>query len=157
MTRGNTAISHRQVKTSPKRQPKRVGRPGHRLRVGPMALYGVAICLAVMIALLYLSQYAVLAHLSLQINNLQEKVEALERENCNLEQRSAYLASLDRVERIAREDLGMVPFQEIRYLPRLNTNVEMDTKVVKSEEERAVSKLVNWIRPKTALAEGSEQ
>lgn len=121
-----------------------------------MALYGVAICLTVIIALLYLSQYAILAHLSLQINNLQEKVGTLERENRNLQHRTAYLASLDRVEKIARNDLGMVPFQEIRYLPVLDTNPEIDTKVVKLGDEKTVSQLANWIRPKTALAEGTE-
>ena len=103
------------------------------------------------------SQYAILAHLSLQINSLQGKVEALERENRNLQHQAAHLSSLDRVERIARHDLGMVPFAEIRYLPELNINTEIDTKEVKPGEEEIVSKLANLLRPKTALAEGFGQ
>lgn len=155
MTRGNTAVSHQQVKTSKTTQPKLVRRPGHRVRVGPMALYGTAICLAVVIALLYLSQYALMAHLNLHINNLRGKVATLERENRNLQHEAACLASLDRVERIARNDLGMVPFGEIRYLPGLKSDVEIDTEVVESEDENAFLKFAKWIRPKIALAEGT--
>ena len=157
MTRGNTAISGQQVEPRGKLPPAAAKGRGRRLRLGPMALYGGIICLTVLIALLYLSQYAILAHLSLQINSLQGKVEALERENRNLQHQAAHLSSLDRVERIARHDLGMVPFAEIRYLPELNINTEIDTKEVKPGEEEIVSKLANLLRPKTALAEGFGQ
>lgn len=161
MPRGNTApvyaFRQPQYQEQPVQVPAR--HRTHRLRLNPMALYGAVICITVLCALLYLSQFAVMAHMNLQIHNLREEVKSLERENRDLERQAAYLASLERVERLAREELGMIPSAQVRYIqlgepiqPVLAANPER-----KSGEKKPISLSAKWWRSlsPTAYAEGS--
>jgi cell division protein FtsL len=116
MTRGNTAPayqpSHYQA------QPVRVAkqRRVRRIRVRPIPLYGMAVSFVVLLAVLYLSQYAVLAHMNHQVYCLQRELDTLARVNSDLKREMARLSSLERIEEVAVGELGMVPAAEVRYI-----------------------------------------
>lgn len=154
ITRGNTAVAYQQTQGQEAAVERQV-RYQRRLRLSPMAVYGLVLALAVLIALLYLSQYALLAHLNLQINSMKGRIETLERENRDLERQAAHLASLERIERVAREELGMLPCQQVRYLavadsPSPANTPESHTQELKGDE--TVPRLAGWLRLKTAQA-----
>lgn len=159
ITRGNTAVAYQQTRRQEPVAERRV-RYQRRFRLSPMAAYGVVLILTVSLALLYLSQYALLAHLNLQIASMQGKIKTLERENRDLERQAAYLASLERIERVAREDLGMLPCQQVRYLAVADSISPDHTpapQVEQAEGHDPVSQLAGWLRPKTACAGSPER
>jgi cell division protein FtsL len=110
MTKGNTALSYQKSqKTTSKSQIS-------RLKISPISLCGIGVLLIVMLNIFYLSQYAILAHMNNHIRSLEKELDVLVRTNSDFRWEVANLGSLDRVERIAREELGMVPATEVRYV-----------------------------------------
>ena len=79
-------------------------------------------CLIVMgiflfIGLVYLRQRVQYAKLSYEINSLREIEKKLENENGYLQIRMEGLNSLSRIEKIAKEQLGLIVPKEIKMIP----------------------------------------
>ncbi|HHY36556.1 MAG TPA: hypothetical protein GX518_02575 [Firmicutes bacterium] len=154
ITRGNTAVAYQKPRVQEPHVQGRVWKQ-RRLRLSPMAVYGIVLALVVLTALLYLSQYALLAHLNLQISSMKGRIETLEREKRDLERQAAYLASLERIERVAREELGMIPCQEVRYLAVADSPAPVhgpEPQAGEAEEGETAARLAGWLLPKKAHA-----
>jgi len=78
-----------------------------------LAITGALLCPV----LLYLNQQVQYARLNYRLNSLKETQEKLENENKYLQARKNYLSSLERIESIARKQLGMVPAEKVILLP----------------------------------------
>ena len=75
----------------------------------------IIVCMLVMI-LLHINQYAQLSRKNLQIEKLKEKRNQLKTETAHLRLKVSKLMSLERIERIAKEDLNMKHPEEINYV-----------------------------------------
>jgi cell division protein FtsL len=158
ITRGNTATAYRQSLWQKEVNQESKKRSLLKSRVKPLALYSIAIGLLVLFALVYLSQYAFLAQLNQQIYSLRGEVKKLERQNRDLQRQVAGLASLDRVERLAREEIGMVASADIRYIVLDNDfspGVAADVEKTNPQDSSRTGKW--WQLSKSAFARGSIQ
>jgi cell division protein FtsL len=72
--------------------------------------------LAVAIALLQVIQTSSFAHTGQTLQQLETQKASLSAQTKNLEAEVAALSSLDRIDRTARDSLGMVPARNIEYL-----------------------------------------
>ncbi|HNW33500.1 MAG TPA: cell division protein FtsL [Candidatus Ozemobacteraceae bacterium] len=91
------------------------GTPGKRRRVRfsteIMFILSVVFCVA--LSIIYLSRYSTIRTLLLKENELNVKIETLERENRRLKQNLDTLSTPEGIERLARERLGLVRPEEI--------------------------------------------
>ena len=96
------------VRTLPQQQvqTRREARPAVKRR--PMAAIALTAVLCVALGLAFLAQSAVTARLAYQNARLDQQIRELQRENSELELRAEQLGSLERIERVATESLGMV-------------------------------------------------
>lgn len=77
--------------------------------------FGVASCIVALL-ILYLFQSMQFTELSYQLQQSKEELETLRKENFQLELEVANLSALDRIERIARDDLGMLDPNQMKYV-----------------------------------------
>jgi len=90
-----------------------------RRRLSPMACMAAGICLVTLlfcIGLSYIYVKALKAQLYYQINMNKQAVLTINAENDKLELEIARLKSLDRIEDIATQKLGMIKNPEVQYL-----------------------------------------
>lgn len=91
------ALPRQQVRSKAKARKKR-----------PMAAIALVAIIGVALGLAFLAQFAAKARLSYQNENLSQQINQLSRENSELELKIEELSSLERVERVATEKLGML-------------------------------------------------
>lgn len=85
-----------------RRKTKVVGKKRPMAAIALVAIVGVALGLA------FLAQFAATARLSYQNESLNQQIGQLSRENSELELKIEQLGSLERIERVATEKLGMI-------------------------------------------------
>ncbi|MGM0410672.1 MAG: cell division protein FtsL, partial [Bacillota bacterium] len=73
------------------------------------------IVIAIMLSF-YIVQSVTINHLSYKVNQLENELETLERKNQNLELESAKNLSLSNIEKIAKNELGMVESNNSEYV-----------------------------------------
>ncbi len=83
---------------------------------GPRRAIAVAFATAAVIALLQVVQSSGFANTGHQLQRLEAERIALKAEVYDLQAEVAQLASLDRIERVAREQLGMIQARHVSYL-----------------------------------------
>ena len=83
---------------------------------GPRRAIAVALLTAAAIALLQVIQSSSFAHTGQQLQRLESERATLKAEIYDLEADVAQLASLERTERVAREQLGMIRARNVSYL-----------------------------------------
>lgn len=103
-----TEESEPQVQRAPKRRPRRYA--------GPLAAYGLLVAVAVVLVLLYVAQYAYVAQLNLRLAAAQKELARATAALEQLEQQASELKSLARIEREARERLGMREPEEVKVV-----------------------------------------
>lgn len=80
-------------------------------------LYLLATILLSLMFSLYIWQYTKMVEVRLQIRTLIGRCESLETNNAVLRAEISKLTALERIEKVARQDLGMVDPTRLRYLP----------------------------------------
>lgn len=121
-------------------------------------LWGTIIFFIATLFILYLAQsiqYAELCY-SLQLNK--EKLDALQKENHHLDLERARLASLERIERIARTELDMQTPQKVEFLVLGPPSFPIDEGPIR--EARRVDHLVvdfvfNWLEDISRVEAGT--
>lgn len=94
--------------------------PRHRLRrrrpLHSAVMIIIAASLVAVVGMLYLLQINYVASLGYDMSALQRTREARSVENQRLRAQIAELQSLDRIEEVAVDDLGMEPYEDYRFL-----------------------------------------
>jgi len=112
----------RPVRTRPVRpQPteSQTARPRATPRSRRLSTVAIAILVALALAglsVLYLIQTSEVVSLGYQLTRLQNQHDAVELENSRLRYQIATYQALDRIERMARDELGMAPVRHVEYL-----------------------------------------
>ena len=83
---------------------------------GPRRAIAVALAISAVIALLQVVQSSSSANTGQQLQRLEAERIALKAEVYDLQAEVAHLTSLDRTERVAREQLGMIRARNVSYL-----------------------------------------
>ncbi len=92
------------------------GLPENSRRRSPVTRFTLVLMGLLALFTLYLSQYALVAFYNHRVSILEQEVNLLQHENQELQKQMRELGSLERIERIAVEELGMVPAQDVRYV-----------------------------------------
>lgn len=90
--------------------------PVRKRRRSPVTRFTLALMGLIVLFTLYLSQYAVVAYYSHRVGILEQEINSISHENQELQRQMRELGSLERIERIAREELDMMPAQDVRYV-----------------------------------------
>ncbi len=83
-------------------------------------LYLTATLLLSLMLSLYIWQYTKMVEVKLRLEQLEKKRQSIETSNAVVAAEISKLTALDRIERIAREELGMVVPKRLCYLPMGN-------------------------------------
>ncbi|MHB8171875.1 MAG: septum formation initiator family protein [Thermincolia bacterium] len=119
------------------RPQKRVRRV-KKVKKNHKAVYVFVVLAAFLLGVFFTARYAQVAMQGYQINQLNEKMTALTVENQKLEMEANRLKSLNRIEKIAMVDLGMVKPEEVRFVAVEDT---MKTKEVTEPKNEAIQTL----------------
>jgi len=84
-----------------------------RVRFATEIMFILSVVFCVALSVIYLSRYSTIRTLLLKENELNVKIETLERENRRLKQNLDTLSTPEGIERLARERLGLVRPEEI--------------------------------------------
>ncbi len=74
------------------------------------------VVLAVVLFVFYLNHNMYFFQLNYQLQDIREEISALQREKRQLELERSQLASLERIENIARKELGLVKAERVEYV-----------------------------------------
>jgi cell division protein FtsL len=86
-----------------------------RLRLGMVSLTSVTIALGVILSILYFIQVNKMTMAVYKISDLEKEISAMSDTNEKLQSAVAEYTSLDRIEKVAREELGMVETGQVNY------------------------------------------
>ena len=100
-------------------QHEETGGKKRRVKFSTEVMFIVSVVFCVSLSIIYLSRYSTIRNLLLHEEELQQKIELLERENRKLKMDLETLSTPEGIERLARERLGLVKPEEsvYRFLP----------------------------------------
>lgn len=81
-----------------------------------MVSYMLLIGIIVVFGILYINKYVEMNKLNLQMSQVEKEIQTLKAERQKLKLRISQYKSLDRIERIAKNELGMVNADEVTYI-----------------------------------------
>lgn len=112
----------------PSQQHEEPGQKKRRVKFSTEVMFIVSVVFCVSLSIIYLSRYSSIRNLLLHEEELQQKIELLERENRKLKMELETLSTPEGIERLARERLGLVKPEEIviRPLPPGSTSIGME-------------------------------
>ncbi|HET9014201.1 MAG TPA: hypothetical protein VFN57_01300 [Thermomicrobiaceae bacterium] len=107
----------RAEETSAERRPRPVARPARRyFALNGAAMVTIAAAALTVIGILYLIQIAHVASLGYQLSRLQNERDTLSIENARLDYQVAQFESLDTIDQIATQKLGMTPLGRHQFM-----------------------------------------
>ena len=106
------------------------------------------IFIIVLFFIMYINQYVQISRKSFMVEKLQDKKRKLQSKKEHLQLKIAELKSLDRVERIAKEELNMEQPDNINYIV-INSN-ESETKLVNKDKSKKTGDKVKEEKEKLA-------
>ncbi|WP_078809022.1 septum formation initiator family protein [Selenihalanaerobacter shriftii] len=87
-----------------------------------MSGYALIILIIVIFGILYINKYVEMNKINLQMNQVQSKIKDLEEEKQKLKLNLSQYKSLDRIENIAKVELGMVEPKQVKYISMNSKN-----------------------------------
>jgi len=92
--------------------------------IGPMVSFVFFTCLTLSVVLSYVAIHATMAKTAVEINQAKKQLANVQNENEQLQLQIMNLTSLDRIEQVARNNMGMVRPEEVQFvsLPNLNSS-----------------------------------
>ena len=109
--------SRRAEQTRTERRPRPVARPARRyFALNGAAMVAIAAAALTVIGILYLIQIAHVASLGYQLSRLQNERDTLSIENARLDYQVAQFESLDTIDQIATQKLGMTPLGRHQFM-----------------------------------------
>ncbi|TDX53021.1 cell division protein FtsL [Orenia marismortui] len=81
-----------------------------------MLLYGFLIFLIGILVILYINQYVQISRMNFEVEKLEEKRDKLKTEQAHLQLDISELKSLSRIEKIAKNKLGMIEPNKVKYI-----------------------------------------
>jgi len=88
-----------------------------RVKFSTEVMFIVSVVFCVSLSIIYLSRYSTIRNLLLHEEELQQKIELLERENRKLKLDLETLSTPEGIERLARERIGLVKPEEVVFRP----------------------------------------
>ncbi|MCK8823680.1 cell division protein FtsL [Fuchsiella alkaliacetigena] len=98
-----------------------------------MFVYALLIGIIVVFGILYINKYVKINQTATEINKLQREVEVLEEKKRTMQLEISSSKSLKRIEKVAKEELGMVEPKQVNYLS-LNDKKASTQKIAKEEK-----------------------
>lgn len=93
-----------------------------------------------------ISQVVTITHLSYKTEELENRLNSLEEKNKNLEIEVTKKISLGKIEKIAKNDLGMVEAKEVKYVAINNTDDKIQKEEIKDRNINFVQGIHNLIK-----------
>lgn len=87
-----------------------------KLKLGPMISLVFLACMIVAVVLSYVAIHAAMAKTAYDINKIKKQIGSLQNENEQLQLQIMNLTSLDRIEEVARNKLGMARPEEVQFV-----------------------------------------
>ncbi|GAB6100365.1 hypothetical protein JCM16358_22440 [Halanaerocella petrolearia] len=117
-------------------------------------LWGIfIIVLIVILILIHINQYVQLSRKNLKVEKLKEKRNRLKSENAHLQLKISNLMSLERIEEVAKEELGMKEPDQVHYVVLDNEQKKSSQQASSKEKKQAnnrsqqniTDKIMAWI------------
>ena len=109
-----------------------------------MFFYSFLLFLIGVVFIIYINQYVQVSRLNFQVEKLEEQRDKLKTEKAYLQLEISSLKSLRRIEKIAKDDLGMAEPDEINYIiveePQDKKNKDINLAENKDKEIKTVKK-----------------
>lgn len=109
-----------------------------------MFFYSFLLFLIGVVFIIYINQYVQVSRLNFQVEKLEEQRDKLKTEKAYLQLEISSLKSLRRIEKIAKDDLGMAEPDEINYIiveePQDKKNKDINLAENKDKEIKIVKK-----------------
>lgn len=87
-----------------------------KLKLGPMISLVFLACMILTVVLSYVAIHAAMAKTAYDINKVKKQIGSLQNENEQLQLQIMNLTSLDRIEEVARNKLGMARPEEVQFV-----------------------------------------
>ena len=110
----NSTASSQQNTRNKKREPSQNNKSNKTSLY--MIGYALIIGIIVIFGILYINKYVEMNKMNLEISQIQKEIHVLEDKKQELQLRISQHKSLDRIEKIAKTDLGMVKPKKINYV-----------------------------------------
>lgn len=117
-------------------RPRKRVRKVKKVKKNHKAVYVFVVLVAFLMGIFFTARYAQVAMQGYKINQLKEHLAAIQADNQRLQMEANRLASLDRIEKIAMSDLGMVKPEGVQFVAVENVNSLNNTPV--EPENRAI-------------------
>ena len=129
----NDKLNNKKLKTSQRKN-----------NIAYMLAYALLIGVMVIFGILYINKYVELNQTATEINQLQREIEILQDRKRNLQLQVSQSKSLERIETLAKEELGMVEPEQVKYL-RFNQKsiaTQLDSEL--DEQQKSIIDFNSW-------------
>ncbi|WP_156801228.1 cell division protein FtsL [Halobacteroides halobius] len=110
--------------------------PKKKNRLKSIILVVFMIAIIVLLILIHVNQYVKLARRNFKIESLKEKINQLKSEKAHLQLKISRLISLDRIERIAKQELNMKEPENVNYIVLNQTKDDKNMKLSSQKSQK---------------------
>ncbi|ADL12279.1 septum formation initiator family protein [Acetohalobium arabaticum] len=126
-------------------------------------IIGILITLiTVIFSILYINKYVELSKINLKINQVEKEIETLTAKKQKLKLKISQNKSLSRVEKVAKNELGMIKAEDIEYIAmgqqemsNIKNKPSVDSTVNRFRLSRLSRKVISWLQGLTEVEAGT--